>query len=487
MGPVCEKAIQKELIARHDKGALFTYAAACGSIPVAVLSGTPEEMGRQYGALVGKSILSNAERLLQIFANAGIPRTIVERIMSGAYERMAPFVPDTFKTEMQGVVEGAVSAGIPLSLDTLRWLVASTNLDMYNRDERLIEFLDADTLSLLEGMSGQTPMQCTFFALWGSRTVDGKMLSMRNLDWLSQTGMHEDRLITVYRPSEGQSLVSMGYAGVLGCLAGMNAAGISFSEIGAFSASEELDGIPWTFLSRMTLQQATTLEQAVGIVKNAHHTLGYNYLVADGDPGRYGKNDFAPGAVAFETNHSCCEMFTDNDPAEQTATWTDSEGKVHAYGLPLSEGIMRADTAFGVTTRSRQVADDGPGIPENTGNPCGRDNEGSSYTSCHKPMYDMIRAYETGTEYVFPVRNQKVIEAGAPRRIGVEEALSIAATVAHNTEMLHENDWNVMSVVYAPTDGQFWVGYETRYEDGSWKNAPDAGYLQFDMKELLAL
>jgi len=85
---------------------------------------------------------------------------------------------------------------------------------------------------------------------------------------------------------------------------------------------------------------------------------------------------------------------------------------------------------------------------------------------------------------VFPVRNTKVIEAGAPRKIGPEEAMTIAATVAHNTEMLGDNDWNVMSVVYAPTDGTLWLGFEHQHADGHWTNAPDSGYMEFGAADL---
>ncbi len=487
MTPFYEKAPRQTCVGRANGGALYHCAGACGDIPVVVLRGEPEAMGRQYGELLGAGILRNGERLLQLFADTGIPKPIVERLMSSAYERMAPHVPAAFEAEMQGIVSGAIRSFVPVSLDSLRRLVAATNFDMYQREQRILEILDADSAALLKEMNGDVSMQCTFFALWGSRTSEGKMLSLRNLDWVSQTGLHEDKLVVVYHPENKQPVVSMGYAGVIGCLAGMNASGLSFSEIGAFSVSEELDGIPWTFLARHVLETSDTLETAIDIVQNARHTIGYNYLVADGDPRRFGTDGFDPRAVAFETNHSCCEMFVDDDPKEHEAVWADADGTKHKYGLPLSDCILRADTAFARSTRALQATDNGPGAPENTGNPYGRDNEGSSYTTCHKPMHDMVRAYETGEAYVFPVRNQQVIAGGAPRKIGVDEALTIAAPGAHNTEMLAENDWNIMSVVYAPTDGQFWVGYETQYEDGSWKNAPDAGYTQFDMEQLLSL
>ncbi|HOT51933.1 MAG TPA: hypothetical protein PLI07_13210, partial [Candidatus Hydrogenedentes bacterium] len=76
-------------------------------------------------------------------------------------------------------------------------------------------------------------------------------------------------------------------------------------------------------------------------------------------------------------------------------------------------------------------------------------------------------------------------EEGAPRAIGPQEAMTIAATVAHNTEKLDESDWNVMSVVYAPTDLDFWVAFETRHPDGHWTNAPDSGYTAFNLAALL--
>jgi hypothetical protein len=99
----------------------------------------------------------------------------------------------------------------------------------------------------------------------------------------------------------------------------------------------------------------------------------------------------------------------------------------------------------------------------------------------------MIRAYETGAEYTYPLRGTKAIESGPPRKIGANEALNIAATVAHNTEKLDKSDWNVMSVVYAPTDLEFSVAYETRDAAGNWKNAPDSGYLHFNLNDLLAV
>ena len=469
-----------------EGGWLGLYSTPSGPLPVVSVCGSPEQMGRQYGALVGDLVKRNANRLVKIFEAAGLPEFVVHNILDNAWARMAPHTPKRFLDEMAGMAQGAAEAGVDLSVQELHRIVAATNFDLYKREERAFEFLDGETMEALQDLAQQRPMSCTMFAVWGSRTVDGKMFSLRNLDWLSQSGMHEDRLLTVYRPDKGIACATMGYAGVTGCLAGMNAKGLTLSEVGPFSVREELDGMPWTLIARQMLEDSGTLEEAAAFIQGAKHTIGYNYLVADGDPEHYGTPAFAPRAAAFETNFECCETFFAEDAKEAAAVWVDGDGKAHPYGLPMTEAIMRADTAFGPLSRALQAADDGPGDPDNTGNPWGRDFSGSSYTTCHKPMHDMIRAYETGSEYVFPVRNTRVIEAGPPRKIGVDEALNIAATVAHNTEMLAENDWDVMSVVYAPTDGDFWVAFESCDAAGNWKNAPDSGYGRFNFSELLA-
>ncbi len=472
----------RQIVASAGGGFLEVYTSALGELPVLHVTGDCEEMGRQYGRLVGDKIEHNILRTTGLFTAAGLPEPLVHLLFDRAWERLQPYAPPHYLAEMSGIAEGAQSAGFQVTLADMQRLTTVTNLDMYKREERIIEILGPDAAPLVAQLRGQSPISCTMFAVWGSRTVDGKLFASRNLDWVSQTGMHEDRLLTVYHPSDGRHpTVTMGYAGVVGALAGMNTEGITFSEVGAFSIREELDGMPWVLIARHVLERAGDLETAMELVQHARHTIGYNYQVADGDPQGFGSAKFRPRAAVFETNFECCEAFREDDPKEHAAVWTRADGTAVKYGLPLREAVMRADMAFGKATRERQATDNGPGDPENDGDPF----QAYTYLACHKPMHDMIRAYETGSEYIFPIRGTKVIDAGPPRKIGVDEALNIAATVAHNTEKLDENDWDVMSVVYAPTDLDFWVAYESCDANGQWKNAPDSGYWEFNLPELL--
>ena len=493
MHPISFKPDRNKTLKTCKNGRLERYFAPSGELDLVRVHGDSHQMGFAYGSLLGDRIRRNAHRLLAVFTDSGLPVRLVHLILDKAWQRLFHHVPQHVLMEMESVAQGARNAGHDVSLADLQRITTVTNLDLYKRDERLLEIiglegfqeLGPDAESLLASLGKQQGLSCSMFAVWGSRTVDGKCFAIRNLDWLSKSGIHQDRLVTVYQPLDGIPFVTMGYAGVLGCLAGMNCNGVSLSEVGAFSVREELDGTPWIFMARRILEESNTLEDAVKIVQNTRHTIGYNYLVAYGDPNRFGTPDFRPCAAAFETNFDCCEIFYENDPKEKDAVWNDPQGCEAPYGIPLKEAVIRADTAFGKHARALQATDDGPGDPENTGNPCGRDQGGSSYTDCHLPMHDMILAYQTGAEYTFSLRNQKVIQSGAPTRIGPEQVLQIAATVAHGTEKLHENDWNIMSVVYAPTDLDFWVSFESCDESGKWTNAPGSGYWQFNLQELL--
>jgi hypothetical protein len=39
---------------------------------------------------------------------------------------------------------------------------------------------------------------CSFFGVWGKRTNNGDLYTMRNLDWASNTGINLNKLVIVY-------------------------------------------------------------------------------------------------------------------------------------------------------------------------------------------------------------------------------------------------------------------------------------------------
>ncbi len=88
--------------------------------------------------------------------------------------------------------------------------------------------MQAEALSELLS-SAVTPLgrSCSMFGAWGSRTVNGALMSGRNLDWESDTGVSKHKVISVYKITGGIPYASVGFAGIFGALTGMSAAGIT--------------------------------------------------------------------------------------------------------------------------------------------------------------------------------------------------------------------------------------------------------------------
>jgi len=120
----------------YGPASLAVYETPFAAIPVLRVSGTPLEMGRQYGFLVGDRVRRIADMLVTIFTEAGLPEFVVHNILDNAWARMRPHTPERFLEEITGIAAGAAEAGVSLAEEDLFRIVAATNLDLYKRDER---------------------------------------------------------------------------------------------------------------------------------------------------------------------------------------------------------------------------------------------------------------------------------------------------------------------------------------------------------------
>src|SRR5262249_57668039 len=66
------------------------------------------------------------------------------------------------------------------------------------------------------------------------RSASGGPLLGRNLDYPSLGYAHEYSLVTVYRPAGKHAFVSIGFPGLVGCLSGMNDAGLAVAVLEVF-------------------------------------------------------------------------------------------------------------------------------------------------------------------------------------------------------------------------------------------------------------
>ena len=353
------------------------------------LKGSPYEMGYQHGALMGGKItkaMDGFNRLLDLAEEEmGIPRFVSEFLLDCVYRRCSRYIPDRYKREMEGIADGA-----------------GVNLQTVRR---------AHVVSVV------TERGCSAFAVFGNATVDG-----RNFDWTMGAGIQDNAALILYEPDGMVPFASAGYIGSIGVLSGMNMEGISISQIGAVTKDKRFSGIPLFFLLRRILEESHSLTEATEIVRNAHRTVGYNYVVADGDAGE---------ARAYETTAHHCAIFTDNDPKETVE-----------YAIPIDDAVFRADGAIDQTVRSFQTCARGyPNMPYGS----------NSYDHRYKGMATRIKEHHG--------------------RIDERVALDILKAVAMRS--------NLHGVLCNSTDREMWVAHAVGPE-----GANKQPYVYYDLKQI---
>jgi PhoPQ-activated pathogenicity-related protein len=232
------------------------YRTSVGSgadeIPVVVVNGTPYEMGYQYGRLMKPEIQAFIPHFLDYVQQAD-PSTFSNANLDAAWDATAPYTDDRYKEELLGVAAGSEVDYLALRRAHIAPVLASYS--------------------------------CSSIAAWDTATANGHLYQTRDLDWEMNSGAQQYPVIVFYMPQQGHPHVNITFAGEVGSMAGMNAAGIALSEIGDSPGSEypyNLNGAHFMPLFRQILYDADNLTQALDMLSNAHRIKRYHYVFGDG-------------------------------------------------------------------------------------------------------------------------------------------------------------------------------------------------------------
>ena len=88
--------------------------------------------------------------------------------------------------------------------------------------EKFIQLNYLKAAEIIKKFIKKAGIHCSFFSVWGTRTENGKLFSMRNLDWAENTGVNVNKLITVWRVKDTIPHLTLGFPGILGALTGMS-------------------------------------------------------------------------------------------------------------------------------------------------------------------------------------------------------------------------------------------------------------------------
>lgn len=241
-------AASKELkiVARDPAG----HGLLCQSQGKTILlvSGTPEQMGTAHGVLLRDKALKLMDRVLYVVGGAETIHSgtwFLDR-MEEIHRRTVPHIPPRFLAECD-----ALSKAIGVSQRVGRY-----------------------------GNLFPERFHCSGVAVRGRATVGGKVLHARVLDYMRDIDLQTAAAVVVFMPEGRNAWMSLGYAGFAGTVTAMNEKGLAIGEMGG-RGEGDWDGMPMSFLLRDVMERASTVEEALQILRTTPRTCEYYYVISD--------------------------------------------------------------------------------------------------------------------------------------------------------------------------------------------------------------
>jgi isopenicillin-N N-acyltransferase like protein len=247
--------------ARAEETRVFREARSDGAelkyingLPVLLVSGTPEEIGRQKAVLTAETVKKIADYPRQLLEHSSRKdRAPKFREMS---QLLARQLPADYRAELRAFAD---HSGIDRDLGIL----ANTLADIYRGS-----------------------FSCSSLIVEPERSATGGPLFGRNLDFYTLGLLDKYSLVTVHRPQGKHAFVSIGFPGLFGCISGMNDAGLALAVHEVFLAHDGAaifnpKGMPYAFCFRQILEQCTTVEEAEKLLRASERTTILSLAVCD--------------------------------------------------------------------------------------------------------------------------------------------------------------------------------------------------------------
>jgi predicted choloylglycine hydrolase len=222
-------------------------------VPLVRVRGTSREQGRALGTLVGVQAAETFNLYMRYFCPDFAGDLKLAREMESR-------MPQWFRDEMKGFSETS-----ELTYDEV--LLGQT-------------FLDIHKVAL-----------CSTICAHDSATQTGEILMGRNLDFPSLDIADQANIVVVHEAdpeSQTRTFASVTWPGFLGCLTGLNEAGLALSMMLVYGHSrrEHLNGLPFPLVFRTVMQNCATVAQAAQYLETKPYCTTTNLIL--GDAGRHG-------------------------------------------------------------------------------------------------------------------------------------------------------------------------------------------------------
>ena len=162
-----------------------------------------------------------------------------------------------------------------------------------------------------------------------------------HVDWMTDLGINEYKLLTVHHPPGGNSHVTVGFAGIWGAMAGMSSQGLTVHEANLESKLDTFQGFPWILRLREVMATSKNIAEARKVWDSTNNTVGFNHMIGS-------SND--QHAIAMETMKGYTAYFDTMDPREVGAK-DPQTGEV--YGFPLTDALYRTNHGYDPVTQEQ--------------------------------------------------------------------------------------------------------------------------------------
>ncbi|MEM8943689.1 MAG: C45 family peptidase [Planctomycetota bacterium] len=286
------------------------------NIPVATLSGTPEQIGLQYAKLVGKPGEPLLKYTRTMLTRAGLQDAWP--MVANVSKQLMSRAPLRYQSEIKTVIETAV--------------------------------VDPDEMFVANSLLELRRLGCSTLIVEAERSATGSPIFGRNFDFPTLGILHRYSVLTIVRPQGTHAFASVGFPGLMGVISGMNDAGLAIATLDVEATSNgspqfDPSGPPMMLVFRQILENCETVAEAEALLENTKATTWANLAVADTKtsavfeitPTEVGRRDAVSGILPC-TNHFRCEGLAANTTCSRfesllTATSTDtlSIGDVHQH------------------------------------------------------------------------------------------------------------------------------------------------------------
>ena len=257
-------------------------------LPVLYLTGTPFEMGYANGVLTQKQIHRQEDSVVALLNHVAPYRWLqftLEFFVTYKNRHMTEYITPDLQLEMLGIARGCPDGHPEMG-------------PYYNR---ILNYHGAQDISYMLMNSPLIRRGCTAFGAWGAATAKNHLLCGRNFDWEADPVFDEDRLLIFCEPKNGIAFVSLAWAGMAGCVSGMNREGVSITVNGAPSDLPSDAAVPTCLVAREVLEHAHNLAEATDIIRQRKVFVSAMFLVGSRADGKFIVIEKTPRAMAVRT------------------------------------------------------------------------------------------------------------------------------------------------------------------------------------------